>query len=197
MNKRELLINSKTKRKIGRGPPWRRANYFFSKEIDPSIQHLQDRDLDKSLETCIKNYIVVRLVSILEDFFKGSVSLFVDRNNLPVSILFKGEVKIAMGVFNEMQTNKRTHSVTNGRIIANHFNFANIKEINWVFTELLEYNEKFKELNIDFLRAIKKIDWYDPLRIYKGSWSMAKNWNNFEKMFDIRNDIIKIEEHFL
>lgn len=81
-----------------------------------------------------------------------------------------------------MLSNKDREPVPKGKSVANEFNFANFKDINAVFTELLRSNEKFKELGVDFVSAIKKIDWYDPLKIFKGAWPIAKNWNNFEKM---------------
>ena len=41
-----------------------------------------------------------------------------------------------------------------------------------------------------FFDAIKKLDWYDPYRHYKGTRSLNKNWCNFEHMFDLRNEIV-------
>jgi hypothetical protein len=62
--------------------------------------------------------------------------------------------------------------------------------VNSIFTELLRTDERFKDTGSDFFSAIKKIDWYDPLKIFKDAISMNKNWDNFENMFNLRNDII-------
>jgi hypothetical protein len=68
-----------------------------------------------------------------------------------------------------MLSKKNLGKMMKGRIVANEFNFADAKKVNYVFSELLETNEKFKEVNMKFFDAIRKLDWHDPYRHYKGN----------------------------
>ena len=49
---------------------------------------------------------------------------------------------------------------------------------------------KFKALGIDFFSAIKKLDWYDPLKIFEVARPMQENWDNFKNIFFLRNEIV-------
>jgi hypothetical protein len=134
----------------------------------------------------MKNYTIIRLVSILEDFFKILVCKLVDVNDLPLFPLYKSEASIPIGILNEMFQ----HEFTKGVLIANHFNFANYKEVNDVFTNLLRSHEQFAKTKFDFFGAIKKIYWYDPPMHPRGNAPNDEIWHKFEIMFEIRNDII-------
>jgi hypothetical protein len=185
--KRTLEIREKTLRMRPKGPAWRRAKGSFDRDIEPIVNQLKNAELDEHQKIWLENYLIIRLVSIMENFFRDLIQQRVDEYNLSLNLFFQGHITIAVGRFNEMLGKK---NITRGTIVANEFNFANYKEINDKFTDLLKSDEKFEKLGMDFFSAVKKIDWYDPYRIFKGAKSMNKNWDNFQKVFDIRNDIV-------
>lgn len=188
-DRKDLKITSKTWRDTPKGYPWERGESSFNKEIRPLVNYLQS-SADKSLFNQIKNYIIIRLVSILEDFFKTLVINMVDNYDLPLNVLWNDEAKVPISILNEMLSKKNLGMMMKGKIVANEFNFADAKKVNYVFTELLNTNEKFKEVNKEFFDAIKKHVWHDPYRNFKGTRSLEKNWRNFERMFDERNKIV-------
>jgi hypothetical protein len=77
---------------------------------------------------------------------------------------------------------RRRKKLTKGQAFASQFDFVNPCEIDWVFSRLLGKK---------FLETIKKIN----SRAGKHPWKccrsrgLVKNWHNFEKMFEQRNEI--------
>jgi hypothetical protein len=188
---KDPFITNKIFRDTPKDYAWRRGKDFFVREIEPIVEVLQSKKLGESHETWLKNYLVIRLVSIMEDFFKTLVKGTVDRYNLQLSLLYEGEVSMRLGILDEMLKRRNNKLIlTRGQIVANEFNFANYEVINTKFTALLNSKEKFGELGIDFFSAIKKLEWYDPLEIFKGAKPMNENWDNFEKIFFVTNEIV-------
>ena len=126
------------------GYPWRRGKGFFNRDIRPLINFLQNSN-DQSIFDPIKDYIIIRLVSILEDFFKTLVINMVDNYDLPLNVLWSGEVKMSISNLNKILSKKNRGEMIKGQVVANEFNFADAKKVNYVFSELLQTNEKFKE----------------------------------------------------
>jgi hypothetical protein len=185
-----LNIDSKSFRDTPKGPAWRHGNRLFSEKIRPMVTLLQGGNLNEFQRIELTNFVIIRLVSIMEDFFKALIRRTFDEYDLPLSLVFKGIVTIRVGLSDEIFSNKNIGTARKGQIVANEFNFANYEEVNTKFTELLNSNQKFKELGRDFFYAIKKLDWYDPLRIFDGARPMQENWDNFERIFSERNEIV-------
>jgi hypothetical protein len=91
---------------------------------------LQNRNLDENQRIELTNYVVIRLVSIMEDFFKGLVRRTIDEYDLPLSLLYKGHVKLPVGLSDDIFSNKNIGTPKKGQIVANEFNFANYEVIN-------------------------------------------------------------------
>lgn len=188
---KDIYIKDKTFREIPKGHAWTRAEDFFDGEIKPIVDVLQSEQITKNHEAWLKNYLVIRLVSVMEDFFKTLVRERVDEYKIPLSLLYSGEAKMSIRHLDELLSNKKNGTRTIGEIIANESSFANFMEINTLFTKLLKSDKKFGRCGKDFLSGIKQLDWYNP---YKKKFSRAKslnkNWDNFQKVFDVRNDIV-------
>jgi hypothetical protein len=80
---------------------------------------------------------------------------------------------------------RRRKKLTKGQAFASQFDFINPCEIDWVFSRLLGKK---------FLETIKKIN----SRAGKHPWKccrsrgLVKNWHNFEKMFEQRNEMVHL-----
>jgi hypothetical protein len=166
------------------------AEGSFDGDIRPIVNQLQNRELNEQQTIWLTHYLIIRLVSIMEYFFRNLIHQRIDEYNISLDKFLDGHVMIPVGRFDEMLGMRNKLILTRGQVVANEFNFANYKEINKIFTAFLKSNEKFDKLGIDFFSAVKKIDWHDPLRIFEGAVSMNKNWDNFQKLFDVRNNIV-------
>jgi hypothetical protein len=74
--------------------------------------------------------------------------------------------------------------LTKGQAFANQYDFMNPSEINCVFSRLLgkKFFETIKKINP---RAGKH-----PWKCRSRSRGLVKNWKNFMKMFEMRNEIV-------
>jgi hypothetical protein len=79
--------------------------------------------------------------------------------------------------------NKIGTALSKGKYVALSRGFANPNSINTLFTALLNLDNDFSKLNMDFFDAIKKIDWYNPFKHVKGRRPMSVNWRRFMEMF--------------
>lgn len=127
-------------------------------------------------QKAIKNYIIIRTVSIIENYFKNTIREIVDKHDLQVTGIFpKDEILIPLNELHEIKNEK----ITKGRILAYAVNFQNFNQINKVITNLLSIN--------DFNKSINE---------YKHSFQFTEGkaiWFEFKKiheLFEIRHKII-------
>lgn len=76
------------------------------------------------------------------------------------------------------------NEITIGKIIATNFNFQNIREINFVMSNLLQ---------LDFLNTVKEVieSDYTPTSEYsKQAKTLRDNWESFLNIFELRNKIV-------
>lgn len=128
----------------------------------------------------LKKYIIIRLVTIIETYLQNIVSELIDDYDLDVTSLFQGtEIPIPIKHFKEIQKK----DFTKGKIMAINFNFQNINEIDKVFSHLLGLN---------FFETLK--DWIDfgieRKVISKSEVHLLENWDKFQEMFSLRNEIV-------
>jgi hypothetical protein len=185
-----LHIENISFRDIPKGTPWQHGNHLFDEKIRPLVTLLQNGNLNDNQRTELTNYVIIRLVSIMEDFFRALIKRAFDELDLPLSVIIKGNISIRVGLSDEIFSNKNIGTPKKGQILANEFNFAKYEDINKVFTEILNSNLKFKVLGMKFFSAIKKLGWYDPLQIFEVARPMQENWDNFKNIFFPRNEIV-------
>lgn len=128
-----------------------------------------------------KEYVILKLVTLIEFTLKELVHTFVDKNSIDISKLFsKNDIA---KIKNEFK------NVTNGEIVVMNFNFQNIEKIGFVFNRLLGIN--FFESLKEFLSDPAKTGAYDLLSLtsFRNSNSLVSNWEDFQQMFEIRNKI--------
>jgi hypothetical protein len=139
-------------------------------ELSIVLYHL-DETSDKEFEKHLKNYLIIRLVSIMEIYFQNLVVRLVDDYDLPLNNLFKNEnVNIPLSIFDKIK------KFSKGKIIATNLRFQSRLEINEVFSSLLDYK---------FIEQIKKQTVKeDPPNPF------IRNWDKFLEIFDERHLII-------
>lgn len=128
-----------------------------------------------------KEYVILKLVTLIEFTLKELVRTFVDKNSIDISKLFsKNDIT---KIKNEFK------NVTIGEIVVMNFNFQNIEKIGFVFNRLLGIN--FFESLKEFLSDPAKTGAHDLLALqsFRNSNSLVSNWEDFQQMFEIRNKI--------
>lgn len=153
-------------------------------EIDPDIpitnidaelneiQKLLESSNSKIVKNHLKRYIVIRIVTILESFFKDLVVDLIDDFNSKYDDLF-GEsiVSLPLSSLDDIHGKK----ITKGQIISASLNLQKISDIDEVFSTLIVPN---------FLKTLKSY------KISKPSNSFTQNWDKFSHIFDLRHDVV-------
>lgn len=147
---------------------------FLIFQVHPSGEEFYD---DETSDYCCneykrcKNYVIIRLVSMMEIFFTNQARRIVDEQQLDISDLV--DEKSLQEALSKGQSK--------GQLIATNFDFARYSEISRVFS---------KFLIIDFFGTVKALDARDRYWYVVGAISMDKNWDKFQDMFELRNDIV-------
>ena len=125
-------------------------------------------DQDDTHQTLMKNYVMVRLVSIIEFNLKGFVSELIDALDLkPEEILTADPISINPDILQNFQS----EFYTKGRIIT-----ALLDKMN----PGLIYSIMSRINHLDYFR------WYDSLMPSK----QGKTWTQFKDLYKKRNDVI-------
>ncbi|MCH7648007.1 MAG: hypothetical protein IIA83_05315, partial [Thaumarchaeota archaeon] len=157
------------------------------KKINTLIESLEDisefefsREFGTALKEALLSYAIIRLVSIIDNYFAKTVQEYVDEHNFGISDLFdNNEVTVSLSRIDQI----RTKNLTKGQIIATSFNFQNPSEINTVMSKLI--GDNFFELvkwSVKYHTFHKKSE--------KREEELLKNWDKFLRMFQIRNEIV-------
>lgn len=127
------------------------------------------------------NYFFIRFVTVIETFCRNAVISIIDQQNIDVAPLFqKGESTIPIDSIDEIKKKE----FTKGRVVATNFSFQNPKDINFVFSHLL---------NIDFFDTIRDFKNLEDIKNDVDSKDLTgfiENWDNFLEIFEIRNQIV-------
>jgi hypothetical protein len=161
---------------------------FKNQEILPIVKFLKNPNTDNSIKLSLKKYLIIASVSLIERSLTRLASKIIDDQKIDIKT-----------VFNEKNFNSKystyLHShpgSTKGQfyLADSNISFQNTQTINDIFTKILKTDSDFDKLGIDSFDAIKKIEWYDPFKNIDRAIALDKNWRNFIKMFDRRQEII-------
>jgi hypothetical protein len=141
-------------------------------EIVPLFKTLANSNTDPKLRQSLVNYVVIRLVSSIENFFSNEIRRLIDCGDFDLSSLVRD-----MSEFDKVCT----PVYTRGKLIGCGFNFANSDAIQDVASELLK---------LDFFDTVRTLDRLDPYWHIKGTLTLEENWFNFLAMFELRTDIV-------
>lgn len=152
---------------------------FYSKELDSVKSHIIDSSI---LRKELKNYLIIRQVTIIESYLKYHVIRIIDDYQLDIISLFDNK-EFLVSIHNIDYIKKK--DFTKGRIVATNFNFQNPNDINFVFSKLLQ---------VDFFSLLREIlamkMFTKSTRFSKKTNQLLKYWDEFIEIFEIRNEII-------
>ena len=162
-------------------PEWPIAEDFLKNEMKPIIKYIKYNNPDGIIKDALRKYLIISCVSLIEEFLLRLFRRTIDENKIDISIF---ETRIR-STFDKKKTTVGEH------VSAEHY-FGTPEVIDSAFSKLLKSNKYFHALNMSFLETVKKQDWYNPYRFLKKirTEHLYKNWDNFIKMFDVRNNII-------
>lgn len=154
------------------------------------MEYISGAEPEDPIKTSLRKYLIISSVSLVEDILSLLTVRVIDQNKLPIASI--------IGAPNETEANKwmikfgkeRGITLTNGLYVALRYGFANPDTIDKLFTEILKLDNGFRKLNMTFFDAVRKIDWYNPYKYFKGSRPMTVNWNRFMDMFELRHKIV-------
>jgi hypothetical protein len=154
---------------------------YQSRELDPILEILHKKEYCENIKKPLRKFLVIISVSIAEDFLMRLLAKTIDDNHADISIFGSDKARS----FSPGKLSKGQH-------IAREYNFASPDVIDNTFSKLLKTNDRFNALKMNFLDAVKKADWYDPVIEYKEYTTkhLHKNWNNFLDMFEKRNKLV-------
>lgn len=103
-NKRQLTYRESAIRgKKDESLEWRRVNYARFHEMIPILYALENRNIPRDIKNCLKNYLVISLVSTIEVYFKSVAIKNIDKWNMDISKVVQEEVRIPLSVFDMSQ----------------------------------------------------------------------------------------------
>ncbi|SMH70348.1 hypothetical protein [Candidatus Nitrosotalea okcheonensis] len=148
-------------------------------ELEQILETLKTKKLNSKTTTGLKNYLIIRLVSLIESFCKDLTRKIIDGYHLePKGIFEKDEIKISILDLDEIKKNEK---ITVGRIISKEINFQNPQEIDFVFSKLIcdSFFSQVKERANTKMFSMKKdgVDYFF-------------NWDDFHELFKIRHGLI-------
>ncbi len=125
--------------------------------------------------------MIITCVSLLDEVLTRLARRTIEEKNIPISA-FKSQIS------KQFSQNQGTV----GEIVAASFNLNKREEIDSLFSCILRSDLRFRRLDMSFLRAVQKFDWYDPFREFRElkTKHLYKNWKDFMRILEIRNEII-------
>jgi hypothetical protein len=176
-----------------------RVRPYQRREIEPILARLFGKNMaqhpslsnpklyNRYVNEAITMYIIVRNVSALEYYLRQTACKIVDSNNngkgVDFTKFFTYDFETEFAKANQNRRKKGRKKLNKGQAFANQFDLMNAGEIKWLFSNLLD---------LKFFDAIQKIN----KRAGKNPWNscrprgLVKNWNNFIRMFKLRNEIV-------
>jgi hypothetical protein len=143
----------------------------------PILNALENQKIPSGIRQCLKNYLIISLVSTIEVYFRSIAINSIDKWNTDISKVVQQEVRIPLSVFEYISKG----NLTRGSLIASNFNFAKPSDIDEFFS---------KALGIECLETLKEFDRLDPSNYFHYAASLNRNWKSFMQMFELRNRLV-------
>ena len=149
----------------------------IEEELYLILEIIEDKEF-KFIRTSLSNYLIIRLVSTIESFFKNLIRQAVDDGAFdPSDLLLNSDIKLSLIDINEV---KSDHQLTIGKLILLNYNFQRYRDIDKAMSYLL-HKKDFLSL---FNNEIKKH--FDSARSPKHSF----DWEEFQELFELRHKIV-------
>jgi hypothetical protein len=193
VNKKKITI---TGQKLGFSYSWsefKSIRPYQRREIEAVLSRLFGKNMaeypslsepkryNRYVNEVLTNYILIRNVSALEYYLRQVASKIVDNNKgIDFSKFFSDDFETKFAEYKRIRGRRK--KLTRGQLFAIQFNFGDPCDIDDVFSRLL---------GLKFFHTIKKIN----SRAGKHPWKccskgLVKNWDNFMKIFEQRNQIV-------
>jgi len=159
----------------------------WDKQLENLANMISDTKDIKSEQTIqgIKNYVIINMVTVIEDTTKRLLKSLIDSNNFKIKNLFqRDELHIRL----ESLDSLKSEELTKGAIIASNFNFQNLNEIDYIFSNLFKFN--FFETLLKFCELPQVIDGEDAQTYLSNRQLLLKNWNRLDEITEFRNMIV-------
>lgn len=168
----------------------------LTEELDPDVWDKQLEDLaliisnikkieSESVIQALKNYVIINMVTIIEDTAKRLLKSLIDSNNFKVKNLFqRDELHIRLESLDALKSDE----LTKGVIIASNFNFQNVDEVNYVFSNLFKMD--FFDTLLEFCNLPQIIDGEDASHYLEDRQFLLKNWDHLKEITELRNKIV-------
>lgn len=89
----------------------------------------------ENIKSSLANYVVIRLVSSVENFFKNKVRELIDKEGFDTDDIFpNNEITITLSDLDEI---KKEEKFTKGRIVTYSINFQSLDQIDYIISKLL------------------------------------------------------------
>jgi hypothetical protein len=145
--------------------------------MKPILSALEDVNIPLDVKACLRNYLIITLVSTMENYLRAVAIRNIDDRNVDISKVVGGEITIPLTAFESITR----HQLTKGSLVASNFSFARPTQINDFFSNTL---------NLDFFALIKELDRLDPYNYFHYAASLNRNWIKFMEMFDLRDRLV-------
>jgi hypothetical protein len=162
---------------VHKGPEWERVKSASDQEMEPILATLEDKRVPNDVKNCLKNYLVISLVSTIEVYFKDVAMKNIDKWKMDIAKVVEGEITIPLPAFEFISKGHLTKS----SLVASNFNFANPAQIDDFFSKML---------NLNCFETIKELDRLDPSNCMYGAASLNRSWKSFIRMFELRNRLV-------
>ena len=147
-------------------------------ELAPVLIDLLKNEMTPELKQITRNYLIIRLVTMIETYFRSMVRMTIDTLQFEFMGIFPNdEIKISLLDLKEIKKNEK---ITEGRIISSSFNFQNLDEIDSVMSKL--FGKSF------FGEISKKITKYSFSKMHPKGYGF--DWKEIRELFQIRHDVV-------
>lgn len=145
------------------------------------IKKIESQDIVQA----IKNYAIINLVTIIEDTTKRILKNIIDKNDFKVKNLFqRDELHVKLESLDDL----KSEELTKGTIIASNFNFQNLYEVDYIFSNLFKLN--FFETLLEFCNLPQKTEGEDAQDYFENRQFLLRNWDLLKDTIELRNKIV-------
>lgn len=184
-DRRKPKFDTKKVAGLHSGPAWRPTIDFFEREVVPIFNKLYDEQLDDEIKKPLRKYLIISIPTFIEQYFINQARRVVDQYGVNMTDLFKDEICIPITHLDRIVA-QQNH--TKGNIVASSYNFADLTQINELFTNLLKLNLKLKS-DLTFLDVIQKVQRSNRVR-YIFHKPIDIDYEEFKEAFRLRNAIV-------
>jgi len=176
VNKKRGIFDKRKKQALFTGYLYPKLRQFSIQEAQPILKEIKKREKSDRIRICLTNYLIVRSVSVFENFLLNQAHRLARGN------------KKSRKLFSSIQTNAPIADQ-----VISTYSFMNLDAVNYVFSTLLGINDFIEEIKKESIQYAPDYSLEDAHIKYTNP--LHKKWTAFLKIFDLRHDIIHHNKH--